>query len=154
MRYHRQNRILELISTRSIETQEELVRILNEEDFKVTQATISRDIRELKLVKTTGENGKLRYALASEGEHRSSQRYGRILQETVISCSRSENMIVVKTLNGCANASCEALDSMKIEGIMGTIAGDNTIFVVAESSEKAPEIVEMINNMIKGLRPV
>lgn len=153
MRYHRQNRILELITSRNIETQEELVRLLNEENFKVTQATISRDIREMKLVKIMGEDGKSRYAPSTaSGEQQPTQRFSRILQDTVISCSYSENMIVIKTLNGCANASCEALDSMKIEGVMGTIAGDNTIFVVAESSSKAPEIVEYIESQVKGIK--
>lgn len=150
MRYLRQNKILELISEQNIETQDELASLLTESGFKATQATISRDIRELKLIKVLDAGGKYKYAASSSEEPSPNQRLSRILQDTVVSCSCSENMVVIKTINGCANASCEALDSFKIDGVLGTIAGDNTIFVVATSSSKAPSIVRFINEQIKS----
>lgn len=150
MRYPRHNKILELISIHNIETQEELAKMLVDNGFKVTQATVSRDIKELKLIKVLGPNGKYKYASSKAAEMPSAERYLNLIKDMVLSASSSENIVVIKTLNGCANAACEAIDSLHLDGVLGTLAGDNTIFVVATSSEKSPMLVKFINEQIKS----
>ncbi|MDO4481731.1 MAG: arginine repressor [Bacillota bacterium] len=150
MRYPRQNKILELISVHNVETQEELAKLLIDSGFKVTQATVSRDIKELKLIKVLGQDGRYKYASNKAADAPTSERYLNLIRDMVLFASSSENIVVIKTLNGCANAACEAIDSLHLEGVLGTIAGDNTIFVVATSSEKAPGLVKFINEQIKS----
>lgn len=150
MRYPRQNKILELISAQNIETQEELARKLVDSGFKVTQATVSRDIKELKLVKVLGENGKYKYAANAPAETPAKDRLLNLIKDTGVSVACSENIVVFKTLSGCAGAACEALDSLQMKDILGTIAGENTIFIVATSSDKAPQIVKFINEQLKS----
>lgn len=149
MRYPRQNKILELISFNDIETQEELARLLNNSGFQVTQATVSRDIKELKLVKILTPEGKYKYASNTPSETPSTEKFTNILKNTMISSVSSGNMVVVKALNGCAGACCEAIDALQLEHILGTIAGDNTIFIVMESEEDGPKLVKYFNDMTK-----
>jgi transcriptional regulator of arginine metabolism len=134
MRYSRQNKIRELIGSHEIDTQEKLASLLRKNGYKVTQATVSRDIKELQLVKVMTASGKYRYA-ASADQDRPRERFVKILRETVQSVAHSGNIIVIKTLSGCAGAAAEAIDSLHFANILGSVAGDNTILLVA--GEKA-----------------
>lgn len=148
MKYTRQNKIIDLITERDIETQTELAELLNAEGFKVTQATVSRDIKNLMLVKQH-KNGKSCYALPVKAESTQSDKLRMIMKDTIISVASSENMIVVKTLSGCSGPAAEAIDLNSSEEILGTIAGDNTIFIVARSKEDVPSIIESITQVIE-----
>lgn len=150
MRYSRQNKILELIHTHDIDTQEKLVTLLNEAGYKVTQATISKDIRDLHLVKTLGANGRYKYAVSSgNAEQPVSDRFVKVFRETVRSISSAGNIIAVKTLSGCGPAVGEAIDTFKFPHLVGSIAGDNTIFLLIDDPENIPALVERFNQIIK-----
>ena len=150
MRYPRQNKIIELISAHNVETQEELAKLLHKNGFKVTQATVSRDIKELKLVKALDENGRYKYVVNQPGSKPSAERYTNLLKDMIISTACSENIVVVKTLSGCANAACEAIDALQIDKILGTLAGDNTIFIVCNHTAEAPLLVNYFNELRKS----
>ncbi len=145
MRYARQTKILEIIKNEEISTQEELAERLKEEGFNATQATVSRDIKELGLVKVSGRIKKSRYADAPKVPERILDKYGKILTDTIVSVKSSENLIIIKTLSGCAGAAAEVIDRVPDDSILGTIAGDNTILLIVDSKEH----VEMVTNMIK-----
>ena len=148
MRYARQSKILEIIKTQEISTQEELSEKLNEAGFRTTQATVSRDIKELGLVKVTGSGRKSVYADAPKVPERILDKYGKILTETIMSVKASENLIIIKTLPGCAGAAAEIIDRVPDERILGTIAGDNTILLIVDSRENVPFVIEMIQEVI------
>lgn len=137
MKAQRHAKILDLISKYNIETQEELLKLLEEDNFKVTQATVSRDIKELKLIKTPVGNGKYKYTVGNKTGIDMSTSFNTLFKNTVISIDFSNNMIVLKTLSGMAQGVCTALDAMEWDGVLGTIAGDDTIFILAKSSNKA-----------------
>ena len=124
--------------------------ILNSEGFNVTQATISRDMRELKLTKVATGDGGQKYAILTSGDIQISERLGRIFRDGVISMDYAQNMIVIKTLNGMAMAVAAALDSMGNNEVMGTIAGDDTIFCVVKTEQKAIRLIERLKTNIKG----
>ena len=147
MRYSRQDKILEIISENEIETQDALAEKLAESGFSVTQATISRDIKELQLIKTQSASGRYKYAQAPSASG-TGNRYHKIFKNTVSSISASGNIIVLKTLSGCANAAGEAIDSMGTDGILGTLAGDNTLFIVVDSPDHVPEIVRRFSEIM------
>lgn len=148
MKIARHAKILELISQRDIETQEELVEDLRRLGMNVTQATVSRDIKELKLVKVMSSNGKYKYASMAHGESVLSEKLMRIFAQTVINIDMVGNMIVVRTISGSAPAAAEALDSLNWDGLVGTLAGDNTIFVIARTSEKAQELATKFKKLL------
>ena len=148
MRYTRQNKIIELITEFEIDTQEKLAEQLEKAGFEVTQATVSRDIKELRLVKSLGPSGKYKYCLPDTGTEGNIDRYLSIFKDTVRSVKSSGNMIVVKTLTGCANAACEAIDSLGFDNILGSIAGDNTIFIVVEDEERAQSLTDHFENLM------
>jgi transcriptional regulator of arginine metabolism len=150
VRYTRQNRIVELISSEEIDTQERLADRLRESGFVVTQATISRDIKELQLVKSPLPGGRYRYTLPDVSVKSLTDRFVKIFKETIQGVDSSGNMLVVKTLTGCANAACEAIDSLDFEHIIGTIAGDNTIFAVLDSPASAKATVKEFEELIRG----
>ncbi len=151
MRFSRQDKIIELITTDEIETQEALVARLAESGYQATQATISRDIRELRLVKILTPEGKNIYSLPPDGDRRQpSDRYDRIFRNTVNSVESAENIIVMKTISGCANAAGEAFDSMQIKGVVGSLAGDNTIFAVIDRKEHVPAILKQLRSILHG----
>ena len=133
MKSARHSLILEIIEEKDIETQEELAEELNRRGMKVTQATISRDIKELRLLKVLADHGGYKYATVERAEKGMNDRFVRILSECVISVESVNNLIVVKTLSASANAACEAIDSMKWSEVLGTIAGDNTLLVITRS---------------------
>ena len=149
MRHDRQGRIKELIALHDIDTQEKLVELLNADGFRVTQATVSRDIKNLKLVKTLSSNGKYKYTVEKTKEQSLSERFIKIMKECILSIKYSGNIIVIQTLSGCANAAAEAIDTSNLPMILGSIAGDNTIFLVVDDAENAPGIVEQFNELLK-----
>ncbi len=148
MRYARQTKILEIIKSKEIGTQEELVEELERVGFKATQATVSRDIKELGLVKVTGNQKKSCYADTPKVPERILDKYGKILMETVLSVRASENLILVKILSGCAGAAAEIIDRVPDDRILGTIAGDNTILLIVDSKDNVTSIVDMIKEVI------
>ena len=148
MRYSRQNKILELINIHEIDTQENLATLLKESGYNVTQATVSRDIKELQLVKVLSSTGKYKYASNKSSEMPASDRFTKIFRETITGIEASGNIIVVKTLSGCANAAAEAIDNCGIPHIIGSIAGDNTIFLLADNLENVSVIKEKFQEML------
>jgi transcriptional regulator of arginine metabolism len=149
MRYSRQNKILDIINTHEVETQERLVALLRKSGYKVTQATISRDIKELQLVKTLSSSGKYKYTVGASVDQPISDRYIKIFKDTIQTVASSGNIIVIRTLTGCANAACEAIDTLNLPNMVGTIAGDNTIFIVVNDPSNVPALVNRFNEMIR-----
>lgn len=147
MRYSRQNKILEIISSNEVDTQENLAALLKESGYNVTQATVSRDIKELQLVKVLSSSGKYKYASNQSKDVPASDRFSKIFRETITSIDSSGNIIVVKTLSGCAAAAGEAIDNCGITHIIGSIAGDNTLFLLADSEDS----VELIKDRFKEM---
>jgi transcriptional regulator of arginine metabolism len=148
MRYSRQNKILDLIEKHEIDTQENLAIMLRESGFNVTQATVSRDIKELQLIKVLSASGKYKYAVSKGQDAPASDRFSKIFRETVTSFASSGNIVVVKTLSGCANAAGEAIDNCAIPHILGSIAGDNTLFLLADSEENVSVILDQFRIML------
>lgn len=148
MRYSRQNRILGLIKEHEIETQEKLAYLLKEDGFDVTQATVSRDIKELQLIKTLSPSGKYKYALGMATDTPITDRFVKIFKDTIISVASSGNLIVIKTLTGCANAAAEAIDSLSLPFMLGTIAGDNTILIVVDDEKNVLFLQEKFNELL------
>ena len=147
MKSERQNEIIRLITSEDIETQEELASELRTLGYKVTQATISRDIRELRLIKVASKDGGFKYAKPERHEVAVSERLARILTDSLVSVDASGNLIVVKTLSGSANVAAEALDNLGWAEILGTIAGDNTIFIVVRNETDTIEITNRIQKL-------
>jgi transcriptional regulator of arginine metabolism len=149
MKTIRQSLILDIIKNKEIETQEELARELIDSGVNITQATISRDIKDLNLIKVQTENGKYKYA-ASAGSMggKNISVLMRVFKSTVKSIMTASNMVVVKTLAGSGNAAAEVIDNLDIDGIVGTIAGDNTIFLATNSEQAAHEICNQLLQMI------
>ena len=147
MKSSRQDEILRIIREKDVETQEELAEELRKNGYKVTQATVSRDIRELKLIKVAANGGGFKYAKPERHETAVSDRLTRILNDSLVNVDFSGNMIVVKTLSGSANVAAEALDNLGWEEILGTIAGDNTIFIVARDAADTAEITNRIRKL-------
>jgi transcriptional regulator of arginine metabolism len=150
MKIQRHAKILEIINTEDIETQEELADELKKSKMDVTQATVSRDIKELKLIKVLSEKGTYKYATISQNEGFLSNKLVNVFENTVINVENVQNFVVVKTLSGSGSAAAEAIDSMTFEGIAGTIAGDNTIFILTLNEEKAQEIVKKLKKMLSS----
>ncbi len=151
MKSKRLNRILEIIGTKNVETQDELIKLLNDDGFSVTQATVSRDIKELGLVKVSTKENRYKYALPASQEHdniKISAKYRNIMRETVLKVDYASNIVVVKTYSGMANAAAAAIDGMGWSEIVGSIAGDDTIMVVVRTAEHAVEFVERLNDML------
>jgi transcriptional regulator of arginine metabolism len=150
MKFQRQAKIIEIITQESVETQEELSERLRKAGFIATQATISRDIKELRLVKRMTDNGSYRYTVsAKEGEPGFSPRLKTIFRESVTSFDFAQNIVVIKTLPGLASAACSAIDSMNASYILGTLAGDDTGFLVIRDTESAKMFVEEIRRMLE-----
>ena len=148
MKIGRQAKIVDLISRYDIETQEELAEHLNREGYKVTQATISRDIRELKLTKIPTNDGRQKYALMNAGGTGMNEKYLRILAEGFVSMDMAQNILVVKTVSGMAMAVAAALDAMHWTEVAGCIAGDDTIMCAIRSVEDTVRVMEKINKIV------
>ena len=148
MKNARQTAILSIIEQYDVETQEELASRLRDMGIVVTQATVSRDIKELRLVKVLGKNGTYHYATAGRNDNGLSERLARMFSETVISIASAYNQIVIKTLSGSANIAAEAIDSLQWPEVLGTIAGDNTILLIVRTEEEVPPLQERLNDMM------
>ena len=149
MKNARQTAILSIIEQNDIETQEELAGKLKEMGIAVTQATVSRDIKELRLLKVLSGSGGYKYATADKAEHGLSERFVRMFKDSVLSINYACNIVVLKTLAGSANVAAEAIDSMHLPEILGTMAGDNTILVVVQNEEEAAQTVNRFRDMLK-----
>ena len=143
----RQEKILEIIENEEIETQEELANRLRERGYKVTQATVSRDIKELRLIKISGRRNTYCYARPGRHEAITNDRMIRLLTDSTVDIDFAGQMVVVKTLSGSANVAAEAIDNMNWKEVLGTIAGDNTIFVAVRSENDAAEIAARIRKL-------
>ena len=148
MKKKRQAVILELIKNNDIETQEELARMLSEKGFTTTQGTISRDIRELKLTKISGADKKQKYAPLAVDNPQVSNKYRRVLSEGILSMDYAQNILVITTVSGIAMACAAALDSISVSGILGSIAGDDTIMCVVKNTDMVETVIENINEII------
>lgn len=145
----RQLRIMELIRSEAISTQEELVDRLRREGIEVTQATVSRDIKEMHLVKVPAGDGTYRYALPDErtpGAH--AERLLRILRESVTGYDSSENIVVVHTLPATAQSVAEAIDLLRAEEVIGTLAGERTVFIVIRPKEAVPRFLQRLAELL------
>ncbi len=149
MKAARHAMILQIIEKNNIETQDELAELLRENGFEVTQATVSRDIKELRLIKVLADDGMYKYATVDKAESGMLERFVRMFSESVISMTNAGNLIIIKTISGSANVSAEDIDSMRWSEIAGTIAGDNTIFVAVKDSADVPDIMKKFQAMIK-----
>lgn len=148
MKNSRQKKILEIINGQHIETQEELACKLQEAGFSVTQATVSRDIRQLSLTKVTDLYGKQYYSLRQSNEGQFSNKYIRVLKDGYISGQTAQNMLVIKTVSGMAMAVAAALDALKLEDVVGSIAGDDTIFCAVRDAEAAKNVLEKLKQLV------
>ena len=138
-----------------VETQEDLARHLNEAGYSVTQATVSRDIREMSLIKVPGIRVKQRYTVSTEGGGGGSSGFGRqytgVLQDGVVSMEQAGNLLVVKTVSGMAMAVAAAIDAVKLEGIVGSIAGDDTILCAVKTEEQVASVMESMQSLIHSM---
>lgn len=148
MKVARHEKIIELIHQYDIDTQEELAARLNEAGFKVTQATVSRDIRALKMTKVAGKDGKSHYAILQDTHPVLGDKYTRVLKDALISMDVGQNIVVIKTVPGMAMGVAAALDALKWPEILGSIAGDDTIMCAAKSSEQAMGVVEKLQSIL------
>ncbi len=152
MKINRHARILDLIGRYEIGTQEELADYLNKEGFRVTQATISRDIRQLHLTKVPGPGGRQRYAvLEKEEESRMDEKYLRVLKAGFVSMDSAGNLLVIKTVSGMAMAVAAAIDAMKWPQVAGCIAGDDTIFIAIHTEEETAAVMDKIRGATEGM---
>ena len=148
MKMKRHSQIIRLINHYDIETQEELVEKLNESGFQVTQATVSRDIRELKLTKIAKPGGRLKYGVLQNVDQEMSRKYVNVLRASFQSMDLAQNILVIKTVSGMAMAAAAALDDMDFQEIVGCIAGDNTIMCAVRSADEALLLMEKIRKML------
>lgn len=150
MKYSRQGKILEIIENEEIETQEEIADKLKELGMDVTQATISRDIKELRLIKVMTAEGRYKYAPFSKTENVVLNRLMTIFSEAYVSSDYANNIVIVKTLPGMAQASASAIDSLGWTEILGSIAGDDTVMIICRAEKIAEELVNKFNKMAKN----
>lgn len=149
MKTKRQAKLLELIQKNNIETQEELSDLLEKEGFQVTQATVSRDIRELKLTKVATREGRQKYVALQEAGEDLSEKYIRIFRDAFVSMDLAQNILVIKTVSGMAMAVAAAVDAMHLHEILGCIAGDDTIMCAIRTNEDAVEVMGRLRKMIE-----
>ena len=148
MKTRRHAKILEIINSHSVETQEELQELLRQAGYAVTQATVSRDIKELRLVKTPGQGGGYRYATAKGGSEHISAKFHSIFAGSVVQVQYAQNIVVVHCLPGMAQAACAAMDSLHWDQVIGTLAGDDTFFCVVTSERDAEDLVIELKKML------
>ncbi len=148
MKLGRQSKIIELVNKNNIETQEELADLLTKAGYNVTQATISRDIRELKLTKVAGDDGRQKYIILKNNESGLSDKFIRVLKDGFVSMDMAMNIVVIKTVSGMAMAVAAALDALHIQGIVGCIAGDDTVMCIVRTAEESISVMEKLNKYI------
>ena len=150
MKRVRQRRIIEIVENHDVETQEELTELLHKEGIIATQATISRDIRELKLSKVANEEGKQHYVVLRQEDAYLNDKYNRVLKEGFISMDQAQNILVVKTVSGMAMAVAAAIDALKQPEVVGSIAGDETIMIALKTAEDTPALMEKIRQILES----
>ena len=149
MKFKRQAAILEIISNNEIKTQEELSAHLRQRGYNTTQATISRDIKELRLIKVASHSGGYQYSTPDQsGSVTHMTRLKNIFRECVVKVDQAQNLVVLKTLVGMANAAAAAIDAMKVKDIVGTLAGDDNILVILRTTKEAQRFCEMVAEML------
>ena len=149
MKFKRQAAILDIITSNEIKTQEELSAHLRDRGYNATQATISRDIEELRLIKVASHSGGYQYSTPDQSSTATHMtRLKNIFRECVVKVDRAQNLVVLKTLVGMANAAAAAIDAMKIRDIVGTLAGDDNILVILRTNEDAEKFCEMVTGML------
>ena len=148
MQYSRHSKILEIIEAKDVETQDELANELRASGFQVTQATVSRDIKEMRLIKVLTKDGRYKYASIREKEGAVNDRFLKIYRNSVISVDHAGNIIVIKTLVGSANAAAVSIDALNIKEIVGTIAGDDTIFLVVRDENQIDKIIKQFKDLL------
>lgn len=149
MKNSRFNKILEIIQNNSVETQEELAEKLRESGIDVTQATVSRDIKELGLIKVAAEDGRYRYKFIGRSLDNTYNKLLNVFSESLISIDYANNIVVIKTLPGMGQAAAAAIDSLGWAEIVGTVAGDDTIFAVVRSEKTAEELVHRFDKLVR-----
>ena len=152
MKKARHEKIIELIANYEIETQEELVDRLREAGYEVTQATVSRDIRELKLSKIPNGKGQQKYVAFTQEEPHLGDKYSRVLKEGYVSMALARNLLVLKTVSGMAMAVAAAVDALKIEEIVGCIAGDDTVMCAIRTTEDTENVMKELEKILKRQR--
>lgn len=150
MKTRRHAKILELINTYHIDTQEELLKRLRDDGFDVTQATVSRDIKELRLVKILSNDGKYKYSTGKETTKDISSKFFSLFEDSALAVDNAMNIVVVKCLSGMAQAICAAMDSIHWSGVVGTLAGDDTILILCKEETVAVNMVEELKKLIVG----
>ena len=149
MKTKRQTKMLELIKKHDIETQEELSDYLQKEGYQVTQATVSRDIRELKLTKVAMSNGRQKYAALTEANEDLSEKYTRVFRDAFVSMDMAQNILVMKTVSGMAMAVAAAIDAMHLHEIVGCIAGDDTIMCAVRSVDDTIAVMSRLRKLVE-----
>lgn len=149
MKTNRQSKIIEIIQKNEVETQDELSALLEKDGFRVTQATVSRDIRELKLTKIPTAGGRQKYAVITDAPENLSKKYERVLREGFLSMDMAQNILVIKTVSGMASAVCAAIDTMKMREIVGSIAGDDTIMCAIRTVDDTYAVMKKIRRIVE-----
>lgn len=149
MKTNRQSKIIEIIQKNEVETQDELSALLEKDGFSVTQATVSRDIRELKLTKIPTAGGRQKYAVITDAPENLSKKYERVLREGFLSMDMAQNILVIKTVSGMASAVCAAIDAMKMREIIGSIAGDDTIMCAIRTVDDTYAVMKKIRRIVE-----
>ena len=149
MKTKRQTKMLELIKKHDIETQEELSDYLQKEGYQVTQATVSRDIRELKLTKVAMSNGRQKYAALTDANEDLSEKYTRVFRDAFVSMDMAQNILVIKTVSGMAMAVAAAIDAMHLHEIVGCIAGDDTIMCAVRSVDDTIAVMSRLRKLVE-----
>lgn len=149
MKTNRQSKIIEIIQKNEVETQDELSALLEKDGFRVTQATVSRDIRELKITKIPTAGGRQKYAVITDAPENLSKKYERVLREGFLSMDMAQNILVIKTVSGMASAVCAAIDAMKMREIVGSIAGDDTIMCAIRTVDDTYAVMKKIRRIVE-----
>ena len=149
MKTNRQSKIIEIIQKNEVETQDELSALLEKDGFRVTQATVSRDIRELKLTKIPTASGRQKYAVITDAPENLSKKYERVIREGFLSMDMAQNILVIKTVSGMASAVCAAIDAMKMREIVGSIAGDDTIMCAIRTVDDTYAVMKKIRRIVE-----
>ena len=149
MKTNRQSKIIEIIQKNEVETQDELSALLEKDGFRVTQATVSRDIRELKLTKIPTASGRQKYAVITDAPENLSKKYERVLREGFLSMDMAQNILVIKTVSGMAMAVAAALDAMHLHEVVGCIAGDDTIMCAVRSVQETVEVMGRLRKIVE-----
>lgn len=149
MKTNRQSKTIEITQKNEVETQDELSALLEKDGFRVTQATVSRDIRELKLTKIPTAGGRQKYAVITDAPENLSKKYERVLREGFLSMDMAQNILVIKTVSGMASAVCAAIDAMKMREIVGSIAGDDTIMCAIRTVDDTYAVMKKIRRIVE-----